>query len=42
LKINLTKKKIVYKTVSVSYIDEKGEKKSLEGRYNVQETLPAL
>jgi len=36
LKINFGKKKIIYKTVSVFYIDEKGEKKQLGGKYNSQ------
>lgn len=42
LKINLGKKKINYKSVCVYYIDEKGEKKQLGGKYGPQESLPAL
>lgn len=42
LKIGFGKKKVIYKSVSIYYIDEKGEKKQLGGRYGAQDTLPAL
>jgi hypothetical protein len=42
LKIGFGKKKVVYRSVSVYYIDDKGEKKQLGGRYSAQDTLPAL
>ena len=42
LRIGFGKKKVVYRSVSVYYIDEKGEKKQLGGRYSAQDTLPAL
>lgn len=42
LKINLGKKKINYKSVCVYYVDEKGERKQLGGKYGPQEALPVL
>lgn len=36
MKINLGKKKIVYKSVSVYYVDDKGERRQLGGKYGPQ------